>query len=190
MKTSAAPYRFGIAWALVALLGCGDAGTVSSPPAEPLDYEATADDFECLKNWERVRNVRVANKLGFLDEALALARNPQQGLEYPVGTIIQLFPGEAMVKRGPDFDPANNNWEYFELLVSSAGTEINVRGREEVINMFGGQCLGCHEDAREFDFLCDKKRGCVGLPIDDAFITRLQETDPRCQEESAGARGR
>jgi len=182
MKPSALAAACGALLVTVAL-GCGDSATSggSTAPAEPLDFEASADDFECIQNWERVRNIRLTNKLGFLEEALSLAREPRPGLQYPVGTIVQLFPGEAMVKRGPDFDPDNNNWEYFELAVSAAGTSINVRGRDDVINMFGGQCFGCHVDARDFDFLCEKGRGCVELPVDDATITALQEADPRCK---------
>ena len=165
------------------VISCGDsASSGSSPtaPAAPLDFEAAADDFECIQDWERVRNIRVTNKLGFLEEALALARDPRAGRQFPIGTIIQLFPGEAMVKRGADFDPDNNNWEYFELAVTSQGTSINVRGRDDVINMFGGQCFGCHVDAKDFDFICEKGRGCVELPIDDATIMALQDGDPRC----------
>ena len=163
----------------VAMGGCGDSST-PAPPPEPMDFEATAADFGCIQDWERVRNIRITNALGFLEEALALARDPQPGVQYPVGTIIQLFPGEAMVKRGPDFDPDNNNWEYFELTATAEGTSINVRGRDDVINMFGGQCFGCHADARDFDFICEKGRGCVELPLGDAAITALQEADPRC----------
>lgn len=161
---------------------CGDSATSGTPtePPPPADFEATAADFECLLNWERVRNIRVTNKLGFTDEALELARNPQPGVEYPVGTIIQLVPLEAMVKRGPDFDPENNNWEYFELAPSGDGTEIRVRGRDDVVNQFGGQCFGCHVDARDFDFICEKGRGCLDLPIGDDVITALQDADPRC----------
>lgn len=46
--------------------------------------------------------------------------------------------------------------------------------------MFGGQCFGCHEAARDFDFLCDKDRGCVLLPIGDDVFDLLQNGDPRC----------
>jgi hypothetical protein len=162
---------------------CGDSASTdpSAEPPPPADFVATAEDFECIQDWERVRNIRVTNKLGFLEEAVALARDPQAGVQYPIGTIIQLFPGEAMVKRGPGYDPDNNDWEYFELRVSAEGTSINVRGRDDVINMFGGQCFGCHEAARDFDFICEKGRGCVELPIGDATITALQEGDPRCE---------
>ena len=164
----------------LAIAGCSDGGAPpGSPPAEE-DFVARAVDFECLKDWERVRNIRLTNKRGRLAEALELARNPEPGRRYPVGTIIQLFPGEAMVKRGPGYDPDNNDWEYFELDVSAGGTAIRKRGRDEIVNMFGGQCFGCHAAAREFDFICETDHGCVDLPVDGAQIAVLQDLDPRC----------
>ncbi|MEW6271112.1 MAG: hypothetical protein AB1689_17660 [Thermodesulfobacteriota bacterium] len=161
---------------MLTAVACGDADS----PAPPQDFVAQASDFECLQNWPRVRNIRLTNRLGLLDQALALAESPVPGRQYPVGTIIQLFPGEAMVKRGAGYDPENNDWEYFELNVSAAGTEIRKRGRDDVINMFGGQCFGCHAAARDFDFICEKDRGCVDLPITEELITVLQDGDPRC----------
>ena len=145
------------------------------------DFAAEASDFDCILDWNEIRHFRITNKVGLLDEALAVANDPQPGREYPVGTIIQLFPGEAMVKRGPDFDPGNHNWEYFELRASEAGTEIHVRGRDDVINMFGGQCFGCHNAARDFDFICEENHGCVDLPIGPDVIRALQQADPRCK---------
>jgi hypothetical protein len=166
--------------ALTAWLGaCGGSDVKVSEP--PQDFVAEAADFECLLDWAAVRNFRITNRVGLLDEALDLARSPEAGREYPVGTIIQLFPGEAMVKRGREYDPANNNWEYFELNVSEAGTDIRVRGRDEVINMFGGQCWGCHVAARDFDFICEDAHGCIDLPISGPVVTALQEADPRCK---------
>lgn len=180
------PFRFPspvslvVAVALAACTaGCSDDSTAPVAPVAQ-DFVAQADDFECLKDWERVRNIRLTNKLGRLEEALAVARDPRPGVRYPVGTIIQLFPGEAMVKRGDGFDPANNDWEYFELTTSADGTEIRKRGRDDVINMFGGQCFGCHEAARDFDFICENDHGCVELPVTGAQIAVLQDADPRC----------
>ncbi len=149
---------------------------------KPVDFVADVDDFECILSWDKVREFRITNRLGRLAEALELARNPRPGAQFPVGTIIQLFPGEAMVKRGPDFDPDNNNWEYFELDTSPAGTSIRVRGRDEVVNRFGGQCFGCHADARDFDFICEVGRGCVELPLSRDVFGALQEADPRCPD--------
>lgn len=144
------------------------------------DFEAQASDFECLQSWEQVGVFRIANRLGRLDQAVALARDQRPGKQYPVGTILQIFPTEAMVKRGPEFDPANNNWEYFELDVSAAGSTIRRRGRDDVINRFGGQCFTCHEAARDFDFICGDTHGCIQLPIPDELILLSQQLDPRC----------
>src|SRR5262245_55387444 len=91
--------------------GGGGGGQASEPPA-PEEFAAQASDFDCLLNWARVRNMRIANKLGHLEEALRFAEDLPVGGQFPVGTIVQLVPGEAMVKRGPDFDPENHNWEY------------------------------------------------------------------------------
>jgi hypothetical protein len=175
-------YRALLGLVVASSLGLACGGGDSTTPAEPEDFAAQASDFECLKNWTKVGNIRVENKLGHLEEAIALAQSPEAGRQYPVGTIIQIFPGEAMVKRGPDYDPANNNWEYFELTTSAAGTEIRVRGRDDVINMFGAQCFGCHSAARDFDFICGEDHGCIKLPIRGDQIAVLQETDPRCTQ--------
>jgi len=168
---------------LVVGLACASCGGGNGDGTQvPTDFVAQASDFECLQRWPRVRNIRLTNRLGLLDEALALAESPEPGRQYPVGTIIQLFPGEAMVKRGAGYDPANNDWEYFELDVTAAGTAIRKRGRDDVINMFGGQCFGCHEAARAFDFICEEDRGCIELPVSGAQIAVLQDADPRCGE--------
>jgi hypothetical protein len=168
---------------LLATTGCGSGDGSGAAVAE---FVAQESDFECLTVQPRVRNLRIVNKLGRLDEALELAENPDAGKQFPVGTILQLFPGEAMVKRGGGFDPDNKDWEYFELAVSAAGTTIRKRGRDDVINMFGGQCFGCHEAARDFDFICEKANGCVPLPIGDSLIDSLQRNDPRCAPVAAG----
>ena len=145
------------------------------------DFDPVAADFECLTNWEKVRRFRITNPLGRLDEALAVANEPAGGV-YPVGTIIQLEPGEAMVKRGAGFSPETNNWEFFSLSASADGTEIVQRGTAEVNNMFGGNCLDCHAKAQpQFDFVCEQSHGCDPLPIGEEIINTLQETDPRCQ---------
>ena len=111
--------------AAILLASCAGSG---EPPV-PTDFVATAEDFKCLADQPRVRNLRIANTLGYLDEAIALAEVLTPGEQYPIGTILQLVPGEAMVKRGPDFDPDNNNWEYFEL---------NGQGRLAVANRQNG----------------------------------------------------
>ena len=85
-----------------------------------------------------VRQFYVDNLLGNLDATLAVA-NSATGGTYPAGTVVQLVPTEAMVKRDKDFNPVTHDWEFFELDVSKDGTEIRKRGFAEVVNRFGGK---------------------------------------------------
>jgi hypothetical protein len=149
-----------------------------TPTPTPEDFVAAASDFACLTQWERVRRFRIANPLGHLDAALAVARG-EAPPPYPLGTIVQLVPGEAMVKRAPGFFPAANDWEFFVLGVSTAGTAITQRGRAEVVNI-GAPCFACHGAAPQTDFICETANGCVALGLSEALITAIQQADPRC----------
>jgi hypothetical protein len=64
-----------------------------------------------------VRGFFMDNLEGDLNATLAVAEATEGGT-YPVGTLIQLFPGEAMVKQpgGGGFSPDTGDWEFFELL--------------------------------------------------------------------------
>jgi hypothetical protein len=165
----------------------GDGGAGGSPlatggtaGAEALDFDPTPEDFECLLAWDQVRNFRVANKLGQLEEALRVANSPEGGV-YPVGTILQLVTFEAMVKRGPGFSPESNDWEFFFLSVTAEGTTIEKRGVTDVVNQFNGNCFDCHREADpRFDFVCEQGRGCIDLPLTPELIAQIQSGDPRC----------
>jgi hypothetical protein len=150
----------------------------TTKPAE--DFEAQATDFTNLADMTPVRGFFVANKLGHLDDALAVANAGSKGGTYPVGTIIQLVPGEAMVKRKAGFDPTLGDWEFFQLKVGPTGTEIQKRGGPEVVNFTGLSCGDCHKKADpKFDFVCEHDHGCDPLPITDAQFKVIQMTDPR-----------
>jgi hypothetical protein len=139
------------------------------------------EDFECLANWTQVRRFRLTNKQGHLDEALAIANDPNGGV-YPVWTVIQLVPSEAMVKRRRGFSEATHDWEFFALNTSVAGTEIVTRGGAEVVNAFGGNCLGCHSlAAPQWDLVCEQSHGCDPLPFTAQQIQALQNADVRCR---------
>lgn len=114
--------------------------------------------------------------------ALAVAGGTSP-LPYPPGTIIQLIPNEAMVKRGGSFDLDNADWEYFFLDPSEPQTRIIRRGRETVFNFTqSGNCFNCHTGARTFDFICEQDHGCVALNLTAALIDALQNGDPRCSQ--------
>jgi hypothetical protein len=148
-------------------------------PKRPADARLRAADFHNINTMTRVGDHFVTNVRGHLAAALAVARSPEGG-RYPVGTIIQLVPQEAMVKRAPGFSPSTNDWEFFSLDVSSTGTTILTRGGAAVVNRFGGSCASCHSAAQsKFDFVCGPDHGCAPLPIGADVIAALQKSDPR-----------
>src|SRR5262249_16616437 len=70
-----------------------------------------ATSFRCIRTMTAVRQFYVDNLLGRLDATLAVA-NSKTGGAYPPGSVIQLIPGEAMVKRDQGFNPATRDWEF------------------------------------------------------------------------------
>jgi hypothetical protein len=172
------------AFAVVVTLGLGacsggESGHRAATPKPRQDFVAQADDFRNLHTMTHVRGFYLDNRLGHLDEALAVANSPHGGT-YPVGTIIQLVPQEAMVKREKGFSPATRDWEFFFLSVSPAGTTIEKRGTADVVNRFGGNCASCHQAASaRFDGVCEQTHGCAPLPVGPDVFHAIQESDPR-----------
>lgn len=139
----------------------------------------TAEDFVNINAMTKVGIFFVDNRLGHLDEAIAVASDPEGG-EFPVGTIVQLVPQEAMVKRRAGWSPETRDWEFFFLGVTAQGTEILSRGAEETENSFGGNCAACHSKAApEYDGICGDDHGCDPIPIGDDVIASIQAADPR-----------
>jgi hypothetical protein len=157
----------------------GESADRAAAPKPQQDFVAQANDFRNLHTMTPVRGFFLDNRLGHLDEALRVANSPRGGT-YPVGTIIQLVPQEAMVKREKGFSPATRDWEFFFLSVSSAGTTIEKRGTADVVNRFGGNCASCHQAASaRFDGVCEQNHGCAPLPIGPDVFRAIQESDPR-----------
>ena len=188
------------------LLGCSGGSSVpaAAPGASPdaavivdagvgaEDFAATAATFDCLKGseWTQVGLSYFKNTLGHTDEMLAVARSPEGGT-LPVGTVVQLIPTEASVKRGAGFAGNPADWEFFSLSVASTGTTITARGGDShvVSSLSGSSCLGCHSQAApQWDFLCgdpdggSTAHGCASLgPLaTPANIMSIQSSDPRC----------
>jgi hypothetical protein len=105
----------------------GDQTSATTATTKPQDLDMRDQDFPALADMTQIGNFFVANKLGHLQEALAVARSPKGGT-LPVGTLVQLLPQEAMVKRRPGFSPKTHDWEFFFLDTSSTGTKILHRG--------------------------------------------------------------
>jgi len=156
------------------------AATGTDTTAGDEDLVMEAEDFTCITTMTPVRSYYVANPLGRLDETLAVA-NSADGGRFPVGTVLQLVPTEAMVKRRAGFDPSTNDWEFFSLGVTASGTRILDRGAATVVNAFGGNCLDCHAKAEpQWDLICEQTHGCDPLPLTTAQIRQIQAADPRC----------
>lgn len=155
--------------------GSGGAGGARSIP-----IEVTEASFECILEGTKVRKFYVRNLLGDLEESVAVATGSAD-LPYPPGTVLQLVPQEAMVKREAGFSPETLDWEFFFLDVSPEGTTIAERGKDETENAFGLNCFACHSLARENDLICESDNGCDPLQIGDEVIQTLQTGDPRCE---------
>lgn len=148
------------------------------------DIAVSEQSFDCILEWPQIRNTRIKHSdPEKLKEAIRIFRDSIRDTEYPVGTVLQLVPFEAMVKHPRETFPKTNGWEFFSLDVSDAGTKIKDRG-DNVINLsLGVPCLSCHQPAARFDFVCEKGHGCAPIPFDDQRIAELQRADPRCAKK-------
>ena len=175
----------GVAWhACCALLF---AFSLNAAADDAKKIEVTDETFKCLTEMTPVRGFFVANLLGKLDDTLKVA-NSASGGRYPPGSVIQLVPTEVMVKHREGFNPATNDWEFFELEVSARASKIKVRGVTEVVNRFGGNCFGCHAAAEpQWDLICEQDHGCAPLPIPTERIVAIQKADPRCKTQAGAA---
>ena len=166
------------------VLGCALlAQAAAAEESTRLDIEA--DTFECIRDMTPVRGFFVDNLLGDLDATLAVANSPDGGV-YPPGSVVQLVPGEVMVKHPAGFSPATKDWEFFELDVSEQGSSIRNRGFADVVNRFGGNCFACHVQAKpQWDMICETNHGCEPIPLTRDMLVALQKTDPRCDDKPA-----
>ena len=178
----------GLALGASVILGCAGSTTpvalaTDGGPAVPSAAQVVvnATDFDCILRWEKVRGFRMKRiGGGALSESLAVA-NSAEGGTYPPGTVLQLVPTEAMVKREPGFSPATKDWEFFFLEATKSRTSISARGTTDVKNGFGGNCFDCHNKAEpKWDLVCESTHGCAPLPIGAATIQNIQNADPRC----------
>ena len=148
------------------------------------EVPVTANTFKCLTDMTPVKHFFVDNLLGNLEGTLAVATSDAGGT-YPMGSVVQLFPDEIMVKHGEGWSPATRDWEFFEIDVSEEGSTIRGRGFVDVVNRFGGNCFGCHIKARpEWDMICGKDHGCDAIPVTSEEILQLQQADPRCKQDN------
>lgn len=179
MQTSTLSRLLRSAAATMALLLVG--GAFAAQPVVDKKITIDSNTFRCITDMTPVRHFYVDNLLGRLKETVAVAKSENGGF-YPPGSVVQLVPGEVMVKHAPGFNAATHDWEYFELDVSKEGSSIRKRGFADVVNRFGGNCFTCHVKARpEFDSICESGHGCDAIPLTRPMIHAIQNTDPRCK---------
>jgi hypothetical protein len=175
-----------LAFALTLVLALELAGPALARPVP----EVKAEDFRCLLDGRKPegRNFFVfhRNKMK-LRRAVRMSvsgKIPKRG--YPVGTILQVLPFEAMVKRPRGYNPDGNDWEFVRLKVSPDGSsEITAAGRAEVSNALGS-CQGCHklidmQVTPSHDLVCGFVIGANGLGLTDEQLAAIQAGDPRCK---------
>ncbi|MFT3724198.1 MAG: hypothetical protein QM773_11475 [Hyphomonadaceae bacterium] len=152
----------------------------AAKPAAAKTLTITDASFSCIRDLKPVRGYYVGNLLGNVDATVAVAMKGEGG-DYPAGSVVQLVPGEAMVKHPPGFNAATKDWEFFELDTTATGTKIRVRGTTEAVNQFGGNCLSCHAQAEaKWDMICEQGHGCAPIPVTPVMARAIQNTDPRC----------
>ena len=157
---------------------------LATPALAKREFVATAEDFRCLTEGKQApgKRFRIFGKKAVVRKALRKTKTGKLGKKgYPVGTILQLFPFEAMVKRGGGFNPEGGGWEYFELKPLPDGTtEILDRGDARVGNL-AGSCQGCHlKVAAERDSVCEFVQGPEGIGLPEELVEVLLR-DVRCK---------
>ncbi len=181
MSYSRTPYALSAVLLVAVAFAPAAFGAEAKTTANDPEIKVTGDSFRCLSKMAKVRHFFVDNLLGDVKGTLVVASSEQGGV-YPPGSVVQLIPGEVMVKHKPGFNTATRDWEFFELNVSAQGTTIGKRGFTDVINRFGGNCFTCHVRAKpEYDLICEMGHGCDPIPISRETIAKIQEGDPRCK---------
>jgi hypothetical protein len=76
------------------------------------DVTISDGTFDCILNWPKIRNTRIKNQdPQSLERAKRILQDSVPNVEYPAGTILQLVPHEAMVKRSAGTFPKTHGWE-------------------------------------------------------------------------------
>jgi hypothetical protein len=150
------------------------------PPLFGNDVPVTAEMFGCIYDFPKVRNTFLFHPdPEKLKEAIHIFSERVPDTEYPVGTVMQLVPFEAMVKHSSEKYPDSKGWEFLALTVTEESTTITSRG-DHAVNFEGRECLSCHAAGSKYDFVCEKNHGCLPLSIGDKEIAAFQAADPRC----------
>jgi hypothetical protein len=166
MKTKMLMAGWFMAAILISVQSCKDDEEESAP-----EFVASDSDFENFRSWNVVAVVEGANPAlgdmahGGQDELVTrtvYVKNDQDRAsdgKFPVGTLVvkeskkdgAVFEMTAMVKRGNNFNPDNNDWEWF-MLNEDGTIKIAMRGAK----LMDGMCGMCHSGAKTKDFVFSK----------------------------------
>ena len=131
-------------------------------------YVTMGDDFSGYKSWTKVNHETITGdttgSLGpahegaqgfreiYVNKTGKKVATTASGYPYPEGTIIVKESSKekmgaiaaltVMVKRGPNYDPANGNWEY---IMTSPAFEVAAQGKVDM-------CIGCHTAGKDADY--------------------------------------
>lgn len=152
------------------------------------EFIVRAKDFRCIKEGATVAGKKFVifhKNPKKLARAIRIAESGKPRLKYPEGTIIQVFPDEAMVKRGGGFNPRGGGWEFLLMRVTPTKVKILQRTADErdgeLVHNKMGACEDrrCHDNwrARRFDFICEGQ--LPWFEISDELFQQLR-FDPRC----------
>jgi hypothetical protein len=144
----------------------------------PANQEFIADDntFKDFMSWTLVKTIQ--GKDPALEASGAHAgndstvtrkvyvKNNQDRVNgvFPVGTILVKHSNNpagtvneftGMVKRGNNFNPSGNDWEWFMLMPD--GTIASQDGmKTRGADLMGGMCVGCHSSNKSKDYVFSK----------------------------------
>jgi hypothetical protein len=158
---------------------------LAAPSLGRAEPHAKPRDFKCLLKGKKPegKDFYVFNRnRAKLRKAVAMSQTGElPGKGYPVGTILQVLPSEAMIKRRRGFNPEGNDWEFVRLMPMTDGSsQIRADGKGEVANALGS-CQGCHKAlAQRYDLVCGFVVGASGLGLTEEQLANIQASDPRC----------
>jgi len=161
------------------------AAVLVAPSLGRAEPHAKPRDFKCLLKGKKPegKDFYVFNRnRAKLRKAVAMSQTGElPGKGYPVGTILQVLPFEAMIKRRAGFNPEGNDWEFVRLAPLADGrTQIRADGKGEVTNALGS-CQACHKAlAQHYDLVCGFVVGAAGLGLTEEQLAQIQASDPRC----------
>ncbi len=165
---------------LIAVCAVFAVAAMTGASGQAVAAESSADMFGCMHEGTKVGKTYIRHTdPAKLEEAVQIFEGNLEDREYPVGTVLQLVPIEAMVKHEKSAYPDSNGWEYLLFDLSSGVTKIAARGVTAANPL--GTCQSCHEGAASFDYVCSKDHGCPPIPVTDEQIIGMQGTDPRCE---------